>query len=40
MSELIKIINKVKEVTGVDIYTRNRKQNVVYAKKIYFHIAR
>ncbi len=40
MEELKKIINKVQEVTGVDIRTRSRKQNIVYAKKIYFHIAR
>lgn len=40
MQELDKIINKVKEVTGIDIQTKSRKQEIVYAKKIYFHIAR
>lgn len=40
MLELEKIYNKVKEVTGIDIKTRNRKRQVIYAKKIYCAIAR
>lgn len=38
--ELEKIVLKIKDVTGVDIRTRNRTRHIVNAKKIYCHVAR
>ena len=39
-NELIKLKSRILEVTGIDIATKSRKQEVVYAKKIYYSIAR
>lgn len=37
--ELINLIEKVNKVNGVDIRIKGRERDVVYAKKMYFHIA-
>ena len=34
------LINKVQIITGVDIRVKSRKRDVIYAKKIYYSIAR
>ena len=40
MEQLEKIVSKIKDVTGIDIRDKSRKQEIVFAKKIYCHIAR
>ena len=40
MEQLEKIVSKIKDVTGVDIRTKKRQREIVYAKKIYCYVAR
>ena len=40
MEQLEKIVSKIKDVTGIDIRTKKRQREIVYAKKMYCYIAR